>query len=290
LFCMARAAILFPILLLAAALAPFGLGVMLAAASGFASPGPALAIELLTVTSLTLAGLASREAYAPGSGRCSSWAGLSRESWARLAYACLTLSGLLAVLLQGFWHTGDFTIPLAAVGLLGGYFIFAPPLAWHRRGLGEFWGGLCFGLLPVAAGYYLQGRHLISETLLYGVPLSLTAFNLLLLLGFPEPGTEPGPEPYSLAVRLGPVAAALVYTLINILVVLALVLNLFFPAANQFGQPWLWALIGLTLVNQELVKRRAYYQPARLTLLSFSTLALHLGMCLVFGLGLWGRL
>lgn len=289
-FDMASATALFPLLSLVAALAPFGLGVLLAAASGFAAPGPALAAELLAVSLLTMAGLASREAYAPHTGQCPSWAGLPRESWRRIAYACLTLAGLLVVLLQWCWQTGDFTIPLAAVGTLGGYFIFAPPLAWHRRGLGELWGGFCFGLLPVLAGFYLQSRHLISETLLYGAPLSLAAFNLFVLLGFPEPGAEPEPEPFSLAARLGPVAAALVYTLINILVVLGLVINLFFPAASHLGQPWLWALIGLALVNQELIKRRAYYQAARLRLLCFSTLALHLGMCLIFGLGLWGRL
>ena len=35
---------------------------------------------------------------------------------------------------------------------------------------------------------------------------------------------------------------------------------------------------------------RDYYQVARLQLLCFLTLALHLGMCLIFALGLWGLL
>jgi len=287
---MVSAAAFFPLLLLAAALAPFGLGVLLAGASGFPVRGSALAAEALAVVALTLAGLAGREAYAPQSGRFSPLGGLDRETWRPLAYACLALAGALVVLLQWAWQTGDFTIPLGAVGLLGGYFIFAPPLAWQRRGWGEFWGGLCFGLLPVLAGYYLQSRHLLSEILLYGVPLSLAAFNLFLLLGFPDPGPEAAPERSSLAARLGPVGAALLYTIINILVILTLALNLFFPAATHFGQSWLWALIVLALVNQELIKRRAYYQEARLRLLCFTTLALHLGMCLIFALGLWGRL
>jgi 1,4-dihydroxy-2-naphthoate polyprenyltransferase len=110
------------------------------------------------------------------------------------------------------------------VGVLAGYFVFAPPVAWHRRGWGEFWAGLCFGLLPVLAGFYLQSRHLISEILLYGLPLSLTAFNLFLVLGFPRLGQEGGPERHSLAARLGPVGAALLYTIINILVILGLVI------------------------------------------------------------------
>jgi 1,4-dihydroxy-2-naphthoate octaprenyltransferase len=190
--------------------------------------------------------------------------------------------------LQWLWHTGDFTIPLGVLGIFCGYFIFAPPLTWHRRGLGEFWGGLCFGLLPVLTGYYLLAGYLISEIPLYGIPLSLAAFNLLLLLGFPRPDQEAAG--LSLAARLGPVGAGLLYTIINILVIAGLLICLFFPAASNLGHSWLWALIILALINQELVKRRAYYQEARIQLLGFSTLALLLGMNLVFALGLWGRL
>jgi 1,4-dihydroxy-2-naphthoate octaprenyltransferase len=287
---MARAAALIPILLLIAALVPFGLGVLLARASGFPAERPVLVAESLAVVALFLAGFAGREAYAPQVGRWPSWQGLDQETWQRLAYTCLILAGGLALLLQWGWRTGDFTLPLAGLGVLAGYFIFAPPLAWARRGLGEFWGGLCFGLLPVLSGYYLQSQYLISEILLYGLPLSLAGFNVLLVLGFPVPGQEADPKPPTLAARLGPVGAALLYTIINILVVLGLLVVLFFPAARHYGQSWLWLLIVLALVNQELVKRRAYYQEARLQLLGFLTLGLHLGMCLIFGMGLWWRL
>lgn len=285
---MARAAVLFPLLLMIAALAPFGLGVLLARASGFSVEGPVLAVESLALMALILAGFASREAYAPQVGRWPPWTRLNQEAWRRLAYTCLALAGVLALLLQWVWQTGDFTIPLAGLGALSGYFIFAPPLAWVRRGWGEFWAGLCFGLLPVLSGFYLQTGHLISEILLYGLPLSLAGLNVFLLLGFPEPGQEV--ERSTLATRLGPVGTAFLYTIINILVVLGLVISLFFPAASHFGQSWLWALVVLALVNQEMIKRRAYYQEARIQLLCFLSLALHLGMSLIFGLGLWGRL
>jgi 1,4-dihydroxy-2-naphthoate octaprenyltransferase len=282
------AAVLFPVLLLVAALAPYGLGVLLAAASGFTPQGQILVAATLSLAALALAGLASREAYAPQLGPWPLWEELPRQTWRRLAYACLILAGVLGILLQWLWHTGDFTIPLGALGIFCGYFIFAPPLAWHRRGLGEFWGGLCFGLLPLLTGYYLLAGYLISEIPLYGIPLSLTAFNLLLLLGFPRPGEEA--DSLSLAARLGPVGTGLFYTIVNILVIIGLAICLFFPAASNFGHVWLWALIILALVNQELIKRRAYYQEARIRLLCFSTLALLLGMDLIFGLGLWGRL
>ncbi len=279
---------LLPLLLLPMALAPLALGVLLAAATGFPVPGPVLAGETLAVTALTLAGLASREAYAPDVGRWPHLPGPDREGWVRLAYLCLILAGVLVLLLQGGGHTGVLTTPLAALGVLGGFFVFAPPLAWHRRGLGEIWGGLCFGLLPVFTGFYLTSPHPVGAILLYGVPLSLAAFNLFLLLGFPEPGAAV--DTSSLAARLGPLAAALTYTIVNILVILCLVANLFFPAGGFMGRPWLWALVILALVIQEMIKRRAYYQAARLPLLCGLNLALHLGMSLVFALGLWGRL
>jgi hypothetical protein len=66
------------------------------------------------------------------------------------ALAALAVAAVLGLALQFGWRTGDATIPLGGLGILGGYFAFAPPLAWHRRGLGEAAGGLCFGLLPVA--------------------------------------------------------------------------------------------------------------------------------------------
>ncbi len=276
---------LLPLLLLPMALAPLALGILLAAATGFPVPGPVLAGETLAVAALTLAGLASREAYAPGLGRWPDLPGLDRGRWPRLAYLCLILAGVLVLLLQGAGHTGVFTTPLAAIGLLGGFFVFAPPLAWHRRGLGEFWGGLCFGLLPVFAGFYLTSSHPVGAILLYGVPLSLAAFNLFLLLGFPEPGAGTAAAPFSLAARLGPLAAALTYTIVNLLVILCLVANLFFLAGGFLGRPWLWALVVLALVIQEMIKRRACYQAARLPLLCGLTLALHLGMSLVFSLG-----
>jgi 1,4-dihydroxy-2-naphthoate octaprenyltransferase len=285
---MRSAAILFPVLLLMAALAPFGLGFLLAGASGFPPQAPVVAAATLALTALTLAGLAGREAYAPELGPWPHWGRLDPKTWRRLAYIFLTLAGVLGVLLQWLWRTGNFTIPLGALGILCGYFIFAPPLAWHRRGLGEFWGGLSFGLLPVLTGYYLVAGYLISEIPLYGIPLSLAAFNFLLLLGFPRPGQETAR--LSLAARLGPVGVGLLYTIINLLVIAGLLICLFLPAASNFGHTWLWALIVLALINQELVKRRAYYQAARIQLLCFSSLALHLGMSLIFALGLWGRL
>jgi 1,4-dihydroxy-2-naphthoate octaprenyltransferase len=277
-----------PLPFLLAGCLPLWVGALLAWVSGLPVRPGVLAASTLAVAALILAAFAGREAFCPGAGRCPAW----RMTWAREpktpAYAALAVAAVLGVALQFGWRTGDFTIPLGGLGMLGGYFAFAPPLAWHRRGLGEAVGGICFGLLPVATGLYLQCGQLLSEVLLYGLPLTFTGFNLFLVYGTPGPEAAPGPR--TLAARLAPATAALIFTLNNVLTIIGLALILIFPAASL---PWrfgLWPLLLLAVINQELVKRKAYRDERRLTLLARLTLTLHLGMGLVFVFMLWQRL
>jgi 1,4-dihydroxy-2-naphthoate octaprenyltransferase len=174
--------------------------------------------------------------------------------------------------------------------MLGGYFFSAPPLKWRQRGLGEAAGGLCFGFLPVAAGYYLQCGYLVTEVLVYGILLSCAAFNLFLINGFPRPGAQEPAQPGTLAERWGPVAGALIFTLVNILLIAGLAFSLLFPAAPLPFQAGFGFLILLAVVNQELIKRQAYRQEGRLKLLGRLILGQHLAMSLVFIISLWQRL
>jgi 1,4-dihydroxy-2-naphthoate octaprenyltransferase len=245
-------------------------------------------VATLAVAALILAAFASREVFCPGAGRCPDWRMTLAREPKTLAYAALAVAAVLGLALQFGWRTGDFTIPLGGLGILGGYFAFAPPLAWHRRGLGEAVGGFCFGLLPVATGLYLQCGQLLTEVLLYGLPLTFTGFNLFLVYGTPGPEAAPGSG--TLAARLAPTTGALIFTINNVLTIIGLALILIFPAASL---PWrfgLWPLLLLAVVNQELVKRKAYRDERRIKLLARLTLTLHLGMGLVFVLMLWQRL
>jgi len=278
-----------PLPFLLAGCLPLGVGALLAGVSGLPVRPGVLGAGVLAVAALILAAFAGREAFWPGAGRCPAW---RLTFFARppdiLAYAALAVAAVLGFALQFGWRTGDFTIPLGGLGILGGYFSFAPPLAWHRRGLGEAVGGFCFGLLPVATGLYLQCGQMLTEVLLYGLPLTFTGFNLFLVYGFPGPGATPGSR--TLAARVEPATGALIFTLSNIFTIIGLALILLFPAASL---PWrfgLWPLLLLAVINQELIKRKAYRDEARLKLLGRLTLALHLGMGLVFVLMLWQRL
>jgi 1,4-dihydroxy-2-naphthoate octaprenyltransferase len=277
-----------PLPFLLAGCLPLWVGALLAWVSGLPVRPGVLGASSLAVVALVLAAFAGREVFCPGAGRCPAWRmALDREPKTS-AYAALAVAGFLGLALQFGWRTGDFTIPLGGLGMLGGYFAFAPPLAWHRRGLGEAVGGVCFGLLPVATGLYLQCGQLLTEVLLYGLPLTFTGFNLFLVYGTPGPEAAPGSG--TLATRVAPTTGALIFTINNVLTIIGLALILIFPAASL---PWrfgLWPLLILAVINQELVKRKAYRDERRLTLLARLTLTLHLGMGLVFVLMLWQRL
>jgi 1,4-dihydroxy-2-naphthoate octaprenyltransferase len=277
-----------PLPFLLAGCLPLGVGSLLAGVSGLPLRAGVLGASTLAVAALMLSAFAARETYCPGVGRCPAWRLTFAPQPQIATHAALGVAALMGVALQFAWRTGAFTIPLGALGVLGGYFSFAPPLAWHRKGLGEAMGALCFGLLPVATGLYLQCGQLLTEALLYGLPLTFTGFNLFLIYGFPSPADEAAPR--TLAARVQPLTAALLYTIFNILTIIGLLLILIFPAS---ALPWRFGLIPLTIlavVNQELIKRKAYVQEGRLQLLARLTLTLQVGMGLVFVMMLWQRL
>jgi 1,4-dihydroxy-2-naphthoate octaprenyltransferase len=282
--------LLAPALLVLSALAPFTAGALLAPASGLPLRGGVLFLGLVGVAALVLAAAAAREAWAAGLGSFPSWPILPPADPKKLAHLSLALAAVLGFILQSLGRTGNLTIPLGGLGALGGYFYFAPPLQFGRRGLGEAFGALCFGLLPVTAGLYLQCGQLLTEVLLYGLPLTFAGFNLCLIYGFPRPGAAPGVGGFGLASRLGPVAGALLFTVFNVLTILGLAVILFFPAPALPGRAALWPLLLLAVVIQELVKRKSYLEEAGLKRLGRLTLALHLGLGWVFVLMLWLRL
>ena len=290
-----------PLPMVVAGCLPFWAGSLLSGVSGYPLRPGVLLAGTLGVAALVLAAFAARESFAPGAGRYPPWRPDLFRGPQGLAYACLGMAALLGLLLQFGYRTGDLTIPLGALGILGGYFSFARPLCWYRRGLGEAVGALCFGLLPVATGFYLQCGHLVTEVLLYGLPLTWAGFNLFLGYGFPDLKDQKEPNNQKalqgeaaaapgLAARLGPAPAALLYTGGNLLVILGLLAIYFFPASPLPWRAGVWPLLLLAAVNQELLKRRAYREERRLRWLCRLSLGLLLGMGIVFNLMLWQRL
>ena len=282
------ASLLFFLPYLVSGVLPFMVGTLLAGVSGYPVRLGVAGAGALGLAALILAAALSREVHAPKAGGLPPW-GLSPRRANGLAYACLALAAIIGLVLQLAGLTGEMTIPLGALGVLGGYFFFAPPLELHRRGLGEAAGALGYGVLPTLAGYYLQSGHLVAEIFFFGLPLTFAAFNVFLIHGFPPPDGSRPVRPGSLAERLGPGAGALIYSLANVLTILGLILCLWLPASPLPFREALWILMVLAVVNQELIKRKAYRSETRLELLRWLTLGLHLGMGVLFALMAWPR-
>ena len=125
-----------PLPLLVAGCLPFWAGSLLSEVSGYPLRPGVLLGGTLGVVALVLAAFAGRESFAPGAGRYPAWRLDLFRGTQGLAYACLGTAALLGLLLQFCYHTGDLTIPLGALGILGGYFSFPGPSA----GTGGVWG------------------------------------------------------------------------------------------------------------------------------------------------------
>lgn len=275
------------LVLLAAGMVPFGLGTLLARASGFPIGLGVALLGLMAVVSFHLGAWAARGAYGQEPGRWPPPWGWPAARWQRFGRHCLMVAALCGLILQVGLGTGKLTMPLVGMGVICSYFLFAPPLALARRGLGEAAGALGFGLLPVFAGYYLHTGHGLTEILLLGFPLSLAAFNLFLIWGLPSPDSPATP---TLGARLSPPGVGLLFTVVNILTIAALCFVLLFPAVPLPSRWGLFGLLGVALLNQELIKRRAYAREERLVLLARLLLLQQVAMGLVFAWGLLPRL
>ena len=61
---------------------------------------------------------------------------LSRRAAAWASVSSLLLALVVALILQFVYHTGAWTLPFCALGLLGGFFYSTPPIRWVTTGIG----------------------------------------------------------------------------------------------------------------------------------------------------------
>ncbi|HOG47388.1 MAG TPA: prenyltransferase [Anaerolineae bacterium] len=132
--------------------------------------------------------------------------------WGSLAGVLLALA--VAAVLQWGYRTGPWTVPLALIGLLGGFFYSARPVRWVRLGLGELWIAFNYGWLPVAVGCYLQTGTVAPPVHRLALPIGLSIVNVILLNEFPDYPADRAAGKANLAVRLGLPRASLVYAAI----------------------------------------------------------------------------
>lgn len=159
----------------------------------------------------------------------------------QLALALLLLlvpGGLLLAVTSG---GGLVVVGLA--GLLLGWAYSAPPLRLMSRGLGELAVAAAWWLVVVGADYSQRGRFFLIPAVA-AVSYALLVANILLINGLPDAASDASVGKRTLAVRLGPAGAALLYGWLALLAHgwLAVTAWLLIPPMQA-----LWGLLSLPL-------------------------------------------
>ncbi|GAB1385442.1 hypothetical protein MASR1M59_05900 [Melaminivora sp.] len=133
------------------------------------------------------------------------------QRWAWTLLALLLPAGLALV-----WASGPGLLGIGLAGLLLAWGYSAPPLALMSRGLGELAVGLAWWLVVLGADY-VQRRQGSASTALAALGLALLVANVLLVNGLPDARADALVGKRTLAVRLGPRAAAWLYLALALL-------------------------------------------------------------------------
>ena len=129
----------------------------------------------------------------------------------------ILLAGIIGIVLQFVFHTGEYTLLLGAVGAFMGFFYSTRPIRFVGRGVGEIFIGFCYGWLPVATSYYLQAGYVHPLIHLVSLPIGLTIFNVILLNEFPDYLADTQTGKRNLLVRVGKEKAVIIYIFANVL-------------------------------------------------------------------------
>jgi hypothetical protein len=137
---------------------------------------------------------------------------------------------------------------------------------------------LMLGFLPAYVGFYLQSHHWVSEIFILGLLLSLASFNAMLAQRWEQEwktllvqGTDNVPDG---------AARGLVFTLVNILIIIGLLLIWYFPATPLPGRGGAWVLATAAILNQELIKRKYYASYRGSIILAWMSAAFLVGLSL----------
>jgi 1,4-dihydroxy-2-naphthoate octaprenyltransferase len=192
------------------------------------------------------------------------------------AFFALVAAGLIGLIIQFYFKTGPFTIPLGAFGMVCGYFYTSKPIRWAYRGVGEILIGICYGWLTVNTAYYLQAGAFELIPTLVSIPIGISIFLVIFINEFPDYASDRASGKNNLVVRLGRDRAGLLYAILATICFLAIVLGVLggVPRLAAF-----FSVIPLALIvrNMLALKRRQYQGGQALERICETTLFLNLG-------------
>lgn len=193
----------------------------------------------------------------------------------------IIVSVILGLLLQFYFRTGIWTIPLGLLGIILGYFYSKPPLRWVNRGIGEIFIGIAYGWLVTSVAYYLQASGFSLLITLVSLPIAFTIFNVVLLNEYPDYVSDKKMDKKNIIVRLGREKGRYIYTIASILTWVS------FSITVLFGIPLLslyifipFFLISLFLVIE--VMRKGYLDNARLLRMCGLNIFVNIGVSVSF--------
>ena len=202
-----------------------------------------------------------------------------------LIRAVIFLAMITGLILQFYFKTGKWTLPLGISGIICAYFYSKPPLRLVKRGIGEIFIAYAFGWLAVNVGFYLQAARFDILATWVCLPVACAVANIILINEYPDYLADKQSGKQNILVRLGKKKGAVLYFC------LALSGTGTFFLALAKGLPGLSAvfyfpvfLISTSLAFQML--KGAYHERKKLEKMCAWTILVNLGTALSCILGL----
>lgn len=202
------------------------------------------------------------------------------------SYITIALAGAIGLILQFYYKTGPWTIPLGVIGMIAGFFYSTPPLRWVKKGIGELLIGFCYGWLPVATAFYLQAGTIDNIVHWTSIPIACAIFNVILINEFPDYPADLIEGKRNLVVRVGKNTAAFLYIAMTVIAWIG------FGLAMSQGLPAITLLFYLpvfiiSLLLVVLMSKKNYLDKKRLELICGLTIVVNLGSSLAYILAAW---
>jgi 1,4-dihydroxy-2-naphthoate octaprenyltransferase len=145
-----------------------------------------------------------------------------------LAEAMVFLSLAVVIGLYLAWVRGIVILIIGVIGVGSAFFYTAPPFHFVKRGIGEVFIGLNFGVLMVFGAFYVQVPVIELEPIIGSLPVALLITAVLYINQFPDFKADRDSGKRTLVVRLGRAAAAKGYAVLMLAVIAILLGSIFF--------------------------------------------------------------
>ena len=136
---------------------------------------------------------------------------MEKKQAGRMALVSFLLALPLGIMLQFYFDTGVWTLPLGLTGMLLAYAYSGAPFRLSYRGLGEVSLAVNNSWTPIFAGYYLQVHHLSWLPTVVSLPYMVGVLSQKLIREFPDVEADREAQRKNLVVIFGRERMAPVY-------------------------------------------------------------------------------